>query len=132
MTDVLAASYTIPAAQIIDPGYNATPAMNLYFMIASTLVIAVAFTIVTEKIVAPMYENLPFERPEETVSTEVTPVQKKGLKWAGAAKSGSNARNGSPGCGHSGFPGLDRAVPDLCAGAQRHRNSGQQETVLAF
>jgi aminobenzoyl-glutamate transport protein len=84
LTDVLAASFTIPAAQMIDPNYRSSPAMNYYFIISSTLVLALAGTFITEKVIAPRFEHETYDKPEGySESTEVTPVQKKGLFWAG-------------------------------------------------
>lgn len=57
MSDILLYGFTIPAAQTINPDYSATPAMNLYFLIASTVVLVIAGTWVTERIIAPRFEN---------------------------------------------------------------------------
>ncbi|WP_319372087.1 AbgT family transporter [uncultured Ilyobacter sp.] len=82
MSDIIAASFTIPAAQVINPIYNNTPAMNYYFIIASTLLILAAGVFVTEKIVEPRLGKYEGEH-QETASTTLSDVQKKGLKLAG-------------------------------------------------
>ncbi|WFD10538.1 AbgT family transporter [Tepidibacter hydrothermalis] len=82
MIDVLLAGFTIPAAQMIDPSYQATPAMNFYFLLASTIVILIASVIITEKIIAPRFDKYEGDSDSEAVS-EITEDEKKGLKWAG-------------------------------------------------
>lgn len=82
MIDVLLAGFTIPAAQMIDPSYQATPAMNFYFLLASTIVILIASVIITEKIIAPRFDKYEGDSDSEVVS-EITENEKKGLKWAG-------------------------------------------------
>ena len=47
VVDVLVASFTIPAAQMMDPNYTGNATMNLYFMIASTFILAILGTIIT-------------------------------------------------------------------------------------
>ena len=83
MTDVLVASFTIPAAQMIDPNYKGTPAMNIYFMIASTIVLIIIGVFVTEKIIAPRFEKEQYSgsnniRKEKVVNQK----EKKGLFYA--------------------------------------------------
>jgi aminobenzoyl-glutamate transport protein len=82
LSDVLAASFTIPAAQLIDPNYTATPAMNYYFILASTILLTVVGTIVTEKIISPRYENEPLDFEKKAIVGS-TDLQNKALKWAG-------------------------------------------------
>lgn len=52
MSDVLAGTFTIQAAQFLDPAFEGNIAMNLYFLIASTFLLTAAGTFVTDKIVA--------------------------------------------------------------------------------
>jgi aminobenzoyl-glutamate transport protein len=83
MSDVLAASFTIPAAQVIDPNYQGTPAMNLYFIMASVVFLVIAGAWVTEKIIAPRFEKY---EPDEELKEEIEATSEneiKGLKWAG-------------------------------------------------
>lgn len=84
MADVLLAGFTVPAAQTIDPSYAGTPAMNWYFLMASTVVLTAAGTFVTEKIVAPRFENGQ-DSAYDVVNqdlTEISDVEKKALKKA--------------------------------------------------
>mgnify|MGYP000926505483 CR=1 FL=1 len=82
MTDVQMASFTIPAAQMIDPSYKGTPAMNIYFMIASTILLVVCGVFVTEKIIAPRFEKYEGDFYDEE-NTEIGEKEKKALKWSG-------------------------------------------------
>jgi len=83
MTDVLVASFTIPAAKLIDSNYNSTPAMNIYFMICSTVLLLLAGVYVTEKIIAPRFEKGDFHKEFEDRKRQIGENEKKGLKWAG-------------------------------------------------
>ena len=51
--DPLLAGLSTEAAQIIDTNYEVNPTANWYFMIASTFLIAIAGTFITEKLVEP-------------------------------------------------------------------------------
>ena len=82
MLDVLVAGFTIPAAQIIDPSYTGTPAMNWYFLIVSTFVLVIVGTFATEKYLAPRFENSDFIVEDNNVDSEITPLEKKGMKFA--------------------------------------------------
>lgn len=84
MSDVLAASFTIPAAQVIDPGYQGTPAMNLYFIMATVPLLVFVGTVVTNRLIEPRYQN--YEASEELqleMEGTANPKEGKGLKWAG-------------------------------------------------
>ena len=84
VVDVLVASFTIPAAQMIDPSYDGNATMNLYFMMASTVVLALLGTFITEKFIAPRFNNKNYESDISLdVSSNLTDIQKKGLKLAG-------------------------------------------------
>lgn len=82
VVDVLVASFTIPAAQMMDPNYAGNATMNLYFMMASTVVLAVLGTFITEKFIAPRFGEYTGDATLD-VSSELTKEQKKGLKLAG-------------------------------------------------
>jgi aminobenzoyl-glutamate transport protein len=51
--DPLLAGLSSEAARIVDPAYSVNPACNYYFMAASTFLIAIAGTWVTERLVEP-------------------------------------------------------------------------------
>lgn len=81
--DPLLAGLSEEAAQILDPSYLVNPAANYYFLVVSTFVISIVGTWVTEKIVAPrLGEYTPPEDLEQEDVHPLSPVEKKGLKWA--------------------------------------------------
>ncbi|NJN63717.1 MAG: AbgT family transporter, partial [Acidobacteria bacterium] len=59
--DPLLSGLTEEAARIVDPSYTVSPACNYYFMAASTFMIAITGTWVTERIVAPRLGEAPRE-----------------------------------------------------------------------
>ena len=78
--DPLLAGLSQEAAQILDPNYEVNPTANYYFMLASTFIIALAGTIVTEKVVEPRlgrYSGL-VEEHEESFD-KLSKKEKKGL-----------------------------------------------------
>ena len=85
MSDVLAAGFTIPAAQVVDPKYMASPAMNYYFIVVSTLLLAVTGLFVNSKIVEPrLGKYVPCDDSiPHTEFAPLTPLEIKGLKWSG-------------------------------------------------
>jgi aminobenzoyl-glutamate transport protein len=82
--DPLLAGISEEAAKIIDPAYLVNPACNYYFMFASTFIIALAGTIVTEKIVEPRLGK--YKGDEKALEIEqLSSDEKRGLKYAGIA-----------------------------------------------
>ena len=86
--DVLAYGFTVQAAQMIDPNYIGSPAMNYYFMIASTVIITVVGTIVSEKLIAPRFgeydrSQMSIEQDPSNFKAEITPLERRGLMGAG-------------------------------------------------
>ncbi|MGL6099179.1 MAG: AbgT family transporter [Fusobacteriaceae bacterium] len=80
--DPLLGGITQEATKIITNGITISAAANWYFMAASTFLITAIGTYVTNKIVEPRlgkYEG------EMTSLEELTPVEKKGLKYAGVS-----------------------------------------------
>lgn len=80
--DPILAGISTSAAQIIDPEMVVNPAVNYYFMIASSFVVLFVGTWVTDKIVEPRlgkYEGT----AERFKITQLTPEERKGLRWAG-------------------------------------------------
>lgn len=82
--DPLLSGITEEMAHIIDPTYKVNPAANYYFMVASTFLLTILGTIVTEKIVEPRLGRLDGTDAEEKMEM-LTPVEKRGLKIAGLA-----------------------------------------------
>ncbi|MFW5793567.1 MAG: AbgT family transporter [Bacteroidota bacterium] len=80
--DPILAGISESAAQIIDPDIVVNPAVNYYFMAVSAVLIVFVGTWVTEKIVEPRLGK--YEGSVEKVPiVQLTPKEKKGLKWAG-------------------------------------------------
>jgi aminobenzoyl-glutamate transport protein len=90
-TDVLSAGITEKAAQIIDATLLVHPAVNWYFMIASTIVLSIIGTLVVEKIVEPRlgkYDESFANLEDHSGNVElvnITDDEKKGLRNAGIA-----------------------------------------------
>ncbi len=83
--DPLLAAFTQPAARIIDPTYVVDATANYYLMAASVPIVGIAGTWVTEKILEPrLGEYEPHDDLEESTD-EITPLEKKGLRWTGIA-----------------------------------------------
>lgn len=80
--DPLLAGITQEMARIIDPDYTVNPAANYYFMAASTFLITLLGTLVTETIVEPRLGT--YTGSEESLSMErLKPEERRGLKIAG-------------------------------------------------
>lgn len=80
--DPLLAGLSEEAAHIIDPTYQVSPACNYYFMAASTGIIALAGTWVTERLVVPRLG--PFQGDVEAQELHpLTSQERRGLLWAG-------------------------------------------------
>lgn len=85
--DPLLAGITQAAVDIIDPAYSVQVMGNYVFMCASTFLITILGTIITDKIVEPRlgkYEDT-LEGEHDASLTTVTDIQKKGLRNAGIA-----------------------------------------------
>lgn len=82
MIDVLLAGFTGQSAQMVDPNYVVNPAMNMYFLAVSAVVLTILGAIVTEKYVAPRFGKYEGLAEDTSTSKEVTPLQAKGLKYA--------------------------------------------------
>jgi len=88
--DPLLAGLTEEAARIPDPSYNANPACNWYFMIASTFLISLVGWGISAWIVEPRLRN---KSPEEggpggggdAMDLHLSPLEKRGLAWAAVA-----------------------------------------------
>ena len=88
LSDALAYGFTEAAAQMIDPNYSASIAINWYFLIVSCIILTIAGTILTEKV---MVHRFPVTKEElaqydfDEDAANLSPVQKKGLKVSGIA-----------------------------------------------
>lgn len=80
--DPLLAGLSEEAAHLVDKTYQVNPTANYYFMVASTFLVAILGTWVTEKIVVPRlgkYENDKIEKEE---IKQLSSIEKKGIKRA--------------------------------------------------
>ena len=110
ITDLLLAGISTSGAQILDPEYEVSPLANIFFVIPSSIVLAVLITLVTELYVEKRSGNMVDEEEindealdietatasgdnddnnnnddEETSSLSLSDVEAKGLKWSGVA-----------------------------------------------
>src|SRR6056297_656308 len=76
--DPLLAGLSQEAARIVDPVYEVNPTANYYFMVASTFVVAIAGTWVTERIVVPRLGKYTGEHKEELVP--LSQKERKGIR----------------------------------------------------
>jgi aminobenzoyl-glutamate transport protein len=88
--DPLLAGITQEAAQLIDPDYLVHPAVNWYFMFVSTFLITGVGTWVTHRIVEPKLGPYDPTHAEKGVADNrtmepLTPLERRGLFWAGVA-----------------------------------------------
>jgi aminobenzoyl-glutamate transport protein len=82
--DPILAGISQSAAQLIDPQMLVNPAVNFYFMFASSFVVLFVGVWVTEKIVEPRLGEYKGDA-EKFLIVQLTPAEKKGLKRAGLA-----------------------------------------------
>jgi aminobenzoyl-glutamate transport protein len=80
--DPILSGLSTTAAQIIDPEMVVNPAVNYYFMIVSGFLVVVVGTWVTNRIVEPRLGTYAGDA-ERIPIQQLTPLEKKGLKWAG-------------------------------------------------
>jgi len=81
--DPLLAGLSTEAAEILDPSYEVNPTANYYFMVASTFIIAITGTFITNKVVEPRLGKYTGKIDEKESSVEhLSKVEKKGLWMA--------------------------------------------------
>lgn len=83
--DPLLSGLTTPAAQLVDPTYTVDATANYYFLIASTFLITLLGTVVTERFVEPRLGAWTAEdgTPGEPALEGLTARERKGLRAAG-------------------------------------------------
>jgi aminobenzoyl-glutamate transport protein len=86
LSDALAYGFTETAAQMIDPNYSESIAINWYFLIVSCIVLTIAGTILVEKF---LVHRFPITKEElakydfDENAANLTDIQKKGIRNAG-------------------------------------------------
>ena len=85
--DPLLAGITQAAVSILDPGYQVQVMGNYYFMCASTVLITILGTVITDFVVEPRLNAFGGEllADEDASLTNVTDEERKGLRAAGIA-----------------------------------------------
>lgn len=81
--DPLLAGITQEAARLIDPAYTVHPAVNWYFMMASTFLITTAGTLVTLRIVEPRLGTYDPERSDKAAVAKMTVDPVSRTEWKG-------------------------------------------------
>lgn len=81
--DPLLAGLSQEAAHLVEPGYTVNPTANYFFMVASTFIIAILGTWITEKIVVPRLGEYDKGDREDEEIERLTPIEKKGIRRAG-------------------------------------------------
>lgn len=88
-TDVLLGELTIEAAATIDPDYadGMNLAMNYYFIIASTILLTIVGTLISQRVVEPRLgawkgDGVVVDDASELV---VSDIERKGMRWAGVS-----------------------------------------------
>jgi aminobenzoyl-glutamate transport protein len=77
--DAILAGISSEAAALVQPGYTVSATGNYYFLLASTLLISVVGTVVTEKVVAPRLGD--YQDPQQNADDNtLTAQEKRGLK----------------------------------------------------
>jgi aminobenzoyl-glutamate transport protein len=90
--DPLLSGLSQEAAQLVDETYTVSPVANWYFMIVSTPLITLMGWLVTEKIVARRFPELPAPTAATTDDEHgkpLTDAERRGLRWALYATIGS-------------------------------------------
>lgn len=84
-TDSLLAGLTTEGAKLADPNYVVEMTGNWWFLIASTVLITVIGTIITEKIVEPRLGKYTGDATVEEDAMTVSNEEQRGLRFAGIA-----------------------------------------------
>lgn len=88
LSDALAYGFTEAAAQLIDPNYAESMAINWYFLLVSCLMLTVVGTILTEKVLVHRFPMTPEKLKEydfDENANDLSPKEKKALGVAGVA-----------------------------------------------
>jgi aminobenzoyl-glutamate transport protein len=82
--DPLLAGLTQEAAHLVDPAYRVNPAANYYFMAASTALVAIVGTVVTERVIVPRL-GLWQDAAAHAAIEPLTAAEQRGLRFATVA-----------------------------------------------
>lgn len=81
--DALLAGLSTEAAALVEPDYQVSAAANWWFIIASTLLISVVVTVVTERITEPRLQPAEDNGPREDPHRPTNNEERRGLRAAG-------------------------------------------------
>ena len=84
-TDSLLAGLTTEGAKLVDPNYVVGIQANWWFLIASTVLITIIGTVITEKIVEPRLGKYTGDAKVEDHEMNVSTEEQRGLRFAGIA-----------------------------------------------
>lgn len=79
--DPMFAGMSTAAAQTLNPDYIVQPVSNWYFMLASTFLLTIVGTFITDKVIEPRLT--PYKPDIKEEADEVTSNEKRGLRFAG-------------------------------------------------
>lgn len=83
--DPLLAGITTEAAAILDTSYIVEATDNWYFMFASTFLIVILGTIITDKVIEPRLGAYNFDNDQNSPDDNLTSRETKALRWANVA-----------------------------------------------
>ena len=109
-TDVLLSGISTAAAQTIDESYVVTPVGNYFFGLASSVLIALVITVVTEKVLS--------RRPDLETEDEAAEIDEVG-RWSSTPREASRAAHHRPG----------RCSPSCCSWWSRSRRPARRCAV---
>ena len=111
-TDALLAEMTNDAIRLVDPSREVTLVGNLYFMIASSILMGIICTILTEKVVEPHLGPYEGGVPVEgQVALTPVAVARPALRRLGAARLRRDRRPAAAAAGRAAAPPGDRRDP---------------------
>lgn len=79
--DPMFAGMSTQAARMLDPNYTVLPVCNWYFMMASTVLITLIGTLITDKLIEPRLTPYVPEKTERV--SDIAENEKRGMHWAG-------------------------------------------------
>jgi aminobenzoyl-glutamate transport protein len=87
--DVVLFGFTQEAARIIDPNWTMNPLGNWYFILSIVVLFTPIIWYITDRIVEPRLGKWGSEPDDELkaelAKSEITPLERRGLRWAGLA-----------------------------------------------
>src|SRR5699024_10141406 len=80
--DPLLAGITTEAAAILDTTYIVDATDNWYFMLASTVLIVILGTLITDKVIEPKLGKYDFSKSDIQPAEQINKVEKRALRWS--------------------------------------------------